>query len=296
MKNGPPKFNRIAICGIARNVAHVLAASLSIINRLSEAATESCEIIVTNDNSDETTDILSRWANAATTRSVISLDGLADAMPVRVDRLAFARNCYLSELKSRSWSPDLVVVLDLDGPNAELDVEAVGRAVAAAPPGWGALFANQINAYYDVYALRRPNWVENDIWLAFERRTRWMRSLPIRAADRLTARQVIPRLKKNLAERLVYSKQFKIPAGSRFIDVHSAFGGLGIYRFEAIEGAWYGSRGRAGEAVCEHTIFHQQIRNKNYSLFICPSLVNKAPAEHLGARSGAPMPRALLSV
>lgn len=154
---------RIAICGAARNAGSSLLASLASIDRLASASSDSAAVIVTNDNDDDTARVLAEWAAARPWAMVIVRDGLAHSHPDRLDRLAAVRNLYIQELQSRSTSYDVLAVLDLDGPNDDLRPEAVSNALTGAPSDWIALFANQPTAYYDLFALRYPKWVERHI-------------------------------------------------------------------------------------------------------------------------------------
>lgn len=75
----------------------------------------------------------------------------------------------------------------------------------------------------------------------------------------------------------------------------SAFGGLGLYRYEAAIVAKYDSRTSFEEVTCEHVPFNKVAASRGGRLYICPSMLNAAPEEHLGPGSGAPFPRHLLS-
>jgi hypothetical protein len=93
-------------------------------------------------------------------------------------------------------------------------------------------------------------------------------------------------------ERRIAALQYRISPDAPFISVRSAFGGLGIYRAEALSSAWYGSRDQQGRAVCEHVVFHRQLRARGFGLYISPALLNEAPPEHLGKCSGRQFPPA----
>ena len=145
---------------------------------------------------------------------------------------------------------------------------------------WDALFANQRQAYYDIYALRHPLWCPSDCWQEVARAT----TFPFRN-KKLTA----------ATRTFVYDRQFQISPFTPPISVYSAFGGLAIYRREALRHCWYGSRDRLGRRICEHVVLHQQMLSNGANLFIAPTLLNDAPAEHLGATSGQPFPYELCS-
>ena len=93
---------------------------------------------------------------------------------------------------------------------------------------------------------------------------------------------------------MIYQRQYRIPANTAPIEVSSAFGGLGLYRMDSLEGCWYGSRDANGATVCEHVVLHRQMRERGARLFILPSLLNDAPTEHTGRTSGRDITRHLL--
>jgi hypothetical protein len=265
------------VCGTVRNGGTGLSETLATIERIRIQAQQLHCIIITNDNSDGTDAVLAGWCEAHPTNEVIRMDGLTDAYPHRVDRIAAARNQYLSMLRaSRFDSYPVTCVLDLDGVNASVRPDDIAGAMLSAK-SWDALFANQRRCYYDISALRHPAWSPEDAWDEVLRANR----RPFRAYRRRRA-----------VVKSIFARQYHIPSTTRPIPVDSAFGGLGVYKTELLRGAWYGSRhgDRKGSLVCEHVILHRKMRDAGARLFIAPSLLNDAPEEHLGPGSGAPFP------
>jgi len=123
----------------------------------------------------DTEEVLRELCSEIPESTLLSLDGIADAFPHRLERLAFARNNYLIELRRRLSEGrqfDLLLVADLDGPNEKLiSGPKFEEAIAAAPSDWGGLFANQMTAYYDIWALRHQKWCPNDCWAEVDRAT-----------------------------------------------------------------------------------------------------------------------------
>jgi hypothetical protein len=70
----------------------------------------------------------------------------------------------------------------------------------------------------------------------------------------------------------------RIPQTSPWIQVDSAFGGLGIYKARILGSVEYPTA--TGDIQCEHVIFHEELVNQGHSLFINPSLVNAGFTEH----------------
>ena len=200
-------------------------------------------------------------------------------MDRRTDRLATLRNFYLLEMRRRIEAGrrfDLMIVFDFDGVNGNFDLlpDIICNAIAAAPNDWGALFANQRDAYYDIWALRHPKWCPDDCWQQVRKATRFV-PRPLRR--RATAAAI---------ERYVGMRQVRIHPGESPIAVHSAFGGLGIYKVPVLDGAWYYGRDGAGNEVCEHVAFHSCIRRRGAKLYIAPELPNHAPPGHLAQGAG----------
>jgi hypothetical protein len=151
------------------------------------------------------------------------------------------------------------------------------------------LFANQNGPYYDLYALRKPGWVTDRFWRAITA-TPKARGLS-GVLSRLTQRRWRKRVRA-----MVRARQFLIPRDAGFIPVASAFGGFGIYRFEALDGLTYGSRNDQGETVCEHVVLNRRIAARGGKLYIDANLVNRCPEDHFGrdkALSGLPFPAKL---
>src|SRR5215472_11970919 len=156
------------ICGLARDCADALPLSLASVNSLSNCFRQSDLVVISNDSSDDTNNVLLKWSAASATRTVLRLDGVAAAMRERTDRLAMLRNLYLLEMRRRICGGknfDLMIVLDFDGVNRSIfHAEALDKIIATAPADWAGLFANQRQAYYDIWALRHPKWCPADCW------------------------------------------------------------------------------------------------------------------------------------
>ena len=283
----------MAICGTARNAALGLRESLAAIDEIRSAAESSCVVIVTNDNDDETERLLAEWSKDKPASLVIVCDGIARALPDRIDRLAAVRNMYLQALCEQAVNYDVLAVLDLDGPNAQLSAAAVANTLVSAPRDWAAMFANQPIAYYDLYALRHSNWVDADVWSEVQKACDWMRVPYVRWANRATRGRIYSALYRRSVRKYVYERQYCIEPQHPPIEVESAFGGLGLYRFDAALVARYESRLPSGEVICEHVPFNRSISSRGGRLYISPSMLNIAPHENLGPGSGAPFPRYL---
>jgi hypothetical protein len=276
---------RITAYGLIRNGGPDLGAELTRFEALLSAFPAARLIIATNDNQDGTDAELDAWAAKSPNHVLLRFDGLARAIPDRIDRLAVVRNLCLAAIREHH-ACDFMVSLDLDGPNVRLSVGSIGEVIERWPAGAAAVFANQRQAYYDLYALRHPSWCPSDCWLEV--------TADLNRTPRLLRRLFADRRRRQAVSRRVWSRQYRIEPETPPIAVDSAYGGLGVYRMSALAGCWYGSRLPSGAAVCEHVGLHAQLRTAGGQLYILPWLLNDAPDEHLGPESGAPFPDQLL--
>jgi hypothetical protein len=212
---------------------------------------------------------------------------LEKALPERLDRIATARNFCLQQLRVRSEAKfPLIMIIDLDGPNIHLNGDTVLESVSKPNFQWDGIFANQRQAYYDIYALRHDQWCPNDCWEEARQEERRATMFPWRNRK---ARAI--EKKARAIEKFVHSRQFRIRPEHPPIFVRSAFGGLAVYRTDAIRELWYASRDKDSRLVCEHVLFNALLRERRGKLFIVPSLLNDAPTEHLGPLSGMELPQ-----
>ncbi len=271
----PSRLPSTLICGTIRNGGTALNATLDAIERLKGAFQASSAVIVTNDNTDDTDTILAAWSSSSPTNFTIRLDGFATAYPEHIDRLAAVRNFYLRHLYQQpAGTYEMLLVLDLDGPNARLDPAEFLAAVSSVSLRWDGLFANQLKAYYDIYPLRHDIWSPDDCWLRVAAASKG----PFGKWRRSAAR-----------EHFIYGRQVRIPPTEPPIRVRSAFGGLGLYRVAALaDRCWYGSRLANGDLVCDHVVVNTAIDRQGGALYIVPCLVNEAQEEHLRPESGKP--------
>src|SRR5262245_11631335 len=109
------------ICALARQSAAVLPSTLARIEELRDCFEGSSVLLITNDSTDATPDILKRWKTLSEGVEILCLDGLAASMKARTDRLAAARNLGLHHLRQAMESGrrfDVMVAFDTDGINS----------------------------------------------------------------------------------------------------------------------------------------------------------------------------------
>ncbi|MCJ9670597.1 MULTISPECIES: glycosyltransferase family 2 protein [unclassified Neorhizobium] len=262
------------IVGAARDCEEGLLQTLPRLSRLQQSFTRTKFFIVTNDSEDRTEKVLRQWAEATHDARIQNVDGLAANVAKRTPRLAVARNLYMTAFRDdlqKGIHHDLLIVLDLDGVNANLVEEPeLSNAINSAPDDWAGLFANQRDWYYDIWALRHPSWCPTDCWKEVReaRRARFNRKKKIKAA----------------VEQFVTGRQKKISPDDKPIPVQSAFGGFGIYRTEFLRHGLYLGLDGQGEEVCEHVALNESIGRQGGKLYIVPSLLNDTPPEHVPGR------------
>ena len=246
-----PSESRIVICGTARNIEHKIEKSIDTISKAFCSFADVAMIICESHSDDGTRRKLETLQSQYKNLIIVSDNSLAHAF--RTVRIAAARNRLKAEVMKHFSNFHYVAMADLDGVNQDLTkrrVESCWRY-----QGWDVATANQPLRYYDIAALRAPNWAPGDSWQEF-----------------LT-------LKANLSHKkalkiAIKSKEKSISPKSNPIDVISAFGGLAIYRMSAFAQGSYHGLDKSGNETCEHVSFHQDLVNGGFKIKIIPSLVN----------------------
>ena len=212
--------------------------------------------LVESDSRDGTTETLARLAKEIGSFNFVSLGDLQNLYPSRVERIAECRNRYVSEIRNSKVLSEATytVVVDLDNKSNLLTLENVKVALNR-EVSWSALFANQKQKYYDIFALRHPIWCPNNIIDEIE----WFeRYFPNYSAKELAT----------------FRKMITIPTESDLIQVESAFGGLGIYRTTCFLNYDYAAIDSNRFLESEHVTFNRKIIKGGGNLFIDPQLLN----------------------
>ncbi|MAJ44700.1 MAG: hypothetical protein CMF96_08175 [Candidatus Marinimicrobia bacterium] len=254
--------SNILIVGLARDCEGVISSEVQNINAAFSSAKSVQWLIIESDSSDCTTGVLNTMAEKLSLR-YLSLGRLRDRLKKRTQRLSECRNKYIEEIRSNDDYAvmDFVVVADLDGANCNLTSESV-TSCWQMEEDWDACFANQSEAYYDIYALRHKTWSPNDCWSAYK----FLVQHGINHFDALNAS--------------IYSRMIKINESQKPIKVRSAFGGMGIYKKCLFEESNYFGLTADGCEVCEHVSFHEALHEKGRALYINPKLINCGWNEH----------------
>lgn len=255
----------VLVVGLVRDCARCIRADVDRLRRALQSFGRVQWLLVESDSTDDSLAQLLALAGELPGFRSLSLGALRTSLPLRTDRLAHCRNAYLAELRDNPLYADveLVLVSDFDGVNTLLSADALLSCWQR--DDWDVCTANQAGPYYDIWALRHPLWSPND-WYAvhqFLRRHGCSDEKALRLA--------------------LHSRMITIAPDSDWIEVDSAFSGLGVYRRAAFDGVRYEGLDGHGAEVCEHVALHWQMRQRGRRIFINPRLINTRGTEHSAA-------------
>lgn len=254
--------------GLARNCEGEVVSNIHALVRLASLVhPDSFTIYVCeNDSVDQTRSLILNAATMHFQVKPVFLDGLTSDIPDLVPRISYCRNLLLDKIKSASQglSNALYIPVDLDSSIASsIDCLQFEKAIAfILGSQWNAVFPFSSPYYYDIYALRAKSWCSYDC-------AQKMRHLKARGES------------TSLLSFLWYVSRHQrhcCPSQADPIPVDSAFGGMGIYRLDAIRDSRYSTTLDDALAIrCEHVNFNMSIANK----CILPWLLVHAPKEHI---------------
>ena len=248
-----PSDSKIAIIGAARDVGDSFPKLLSVVNSSFKIFKETKFFISESNSVDSTKKILAKISRKNKDFNLILVENDVNLIKYKTERIAKARNKALDELIKSDFRPDYIAVLDLDHINLGL----TSRSLLSCwdHKNWNAMFANQPEGYYDIYALRHDLWSPRD-WL-----------IDYSDLEKEFGHQIAMDLS-------LHSKRIKIKENADLIPVNSAFGGLGIYTFNEMIKTRYIGLSENGEPICEHLSVNFQIKKNGGSLYINPGLTN----------------------
>ena len=262
----------ILLVGTVSNVGQSIEKELNIVLQALARFQEVQVFLVESDSTDNTTEVLGKLKQNNSNFNYVSMGNLKESMPNRIERLTFCRNIYVEEIRLRKLNnlPMYVAVADLDGMNYKLNNKSVDSCFNQLE--WDVVAANQIEGYYDIYALRAQNWQDKDCFKELDE----LRLRIVSPKDsRLNLFQKIKYFKLNeqAKHRAIYSKMVKIKVNSPWVKVESAFGGFAIYRSIIFLKHNY-SRPTQDYIESEHVIIHRKLVKDGFSIYINPSLIN----------------------
>lgn len=255
--------SNVLIVGVARNCQKTLRHDVLRLREAFASARTMHHYVVESDSDDNTVDVLKRLAEELPEFKYVTHGQFREKITQRTARLAYCRNDYVeySRMFASKLPVDYVVVADLDGINSHISRAAIESCWDRTD--WGACFANQKGPYYDIWALRHQFWSPNDCW-----------------AQERFYRQFMGK-KTGSAYVSVYSRQLCIPEDHEWIEVDSAYGGLGIYRADVfLSPGEHVGLDAFGREICDIPPFHEAIKVPGVKFFINPKLINGKVNEH----------------
>lgn len=246
----------IIVCSIVRDAERGLRKNIPVIRELCRWFGEYKVVVFENDSKDRTKQLLTEWMDNDSER-VFAFMTDTDGKPTiptfkeskgnpffghkRIDRMATLRNQYMDLLWEREWKADYMMVVDLDV--AKIDLKGVMTSFDETIP-WDAVTAFGYSLgptlkprYHDTYALT------------------------LYGDETPQTEQRIADLRYQLAS---------ISRGKQWLRVASAFGGLAIYKMEAVKGLRYEVYENADkqvEVTCEHYSIYKQMQERGYDKF-----------------------------
>ena len=262
----PLNESKIIICSIVRDAEKGLRANIPVVRELCKICKDYRVVVFENDSKDDTKEMLQAWTmeDSGRIHTVCSdTDGsktIPSAKDVntnrffcrrRIGKMARLRNQYLEYVERHGWSGDYLIVVDLDV--AQLNLNGILSSFASEVE-WDAVTAFGYSTsprlkrrYHDTYALTK--WGEQNIPQT--------ESMIVRYADELGV----------------------LKTSDRWMRVYSAFGGLAIYRFDAIRGLRYSVLDNDNPMVevrSEHVAIYKGMVERGYNRFyINPAMVLK---------------------
>lgn len=251
----------IVIAALARDCEDSLRTNIPLIENLRTQLSWSEVVIVENDSSDGTKDLLQDWKVNYQNVTIISNDFGTKTIPdksdliknpmtsyQRIDKMASYRNLYLDHIDNIKHPVDLVIVIDIDVQN--ISSTGLINAINSFDAKTGAVFSNGISVKKSFFGLSK---IYYDIFAVWE--------YPVLNEFSYSSKSLA------LTFKSVNKNVFKSP----FYSVISAFGGVGIYNYQAIKGLRYKmvlNPLNPQEAVCEHIPFNQEIIKRGFKNFI----------------------------
>lgn len=271
----------VVFAGCARDCEAFLPSTLKNIKFYSSFFKESFTVIVENGSKDKTKKILEDNKNQ--NDFFLFCDNL-NVLSHRGQRLEEARNIIIDKIKGdiKLSNCDLLIILDLDDIGAyRVNENDLKNAVSYlfSEDKTGAVFANQLGFYYDLWTLRDDKNFKNDFWVEVLQNIMISKNSFENITD-----QHLEDVKNNYIKKKLLSFKRSSPP----IKVNSAFGGFGIYKMKFVlknkrkyEGQQFAriiTKDQKKILIkyqkCEHVNFNQGLIDQNLNLYILPSLIN----------------------
>jgi len=253
--------NKLIIAAAIRNNSRWLPYIFNNINTIGGLFSDVRCVFVESDSSDNSLDLLHNFKGKNERIEIISLGKLESNMPLRTQRIATARNTYLDRVEQLKDQYDTLMVLDTDEVNSD-PTDTDGILSNFRYEGWDMICANQGHLYYDLWALRHPEWMPFDCWERIANKPTFM--------NPQAAKEIF------LGSRFIHIDPNHPP-----IKVQSAFGGTAFIRTHSIKGARHHGI-ENGMQICEWVPFCTKLNEGRGNIFINPKFINqKNKNEHI---------------
>ena len=264
----------VLIVGTVSNVSNVLVKDFERVFKSLSRFNSVSTYLVESDSTDKTNKVLSELKGKYSNFKYAELGTLRNTIPDRIERIRFCRNVYVKFIRDnmgeKNW--EYIIVVDLDGMNSKLTKVAVDTCFEDSA-NWDACFANQKYGYYDLYALRHPEWMPNN---CFDDLAKEKAKIPLKyfGSNNLFLKIIALYIFDRARKVTIYDKMKILEVNSEWIKVQSAFGGFGIYKSKLLIECNYDRVSDSQFLASEHVDINTKLISKGYSLFINPNLVN----------------------
>lgn len=248
----------VLIAALARDCNNSILRNIPKIEKLRKEFKESHVVIIENDSKDGTKETLKRWEKESIGVEAIMNDYGTVTIPEqskdiknpgtsmhRISKMAKYRNMYMDYARNADFNIDYLIVIDID--IEDFSVEGIIDSINNAPNDWGGIFANGVK-FYNKYLF-----VFYDTFAFIPYKSKYID---------LTINENITNAHK-ITNKVKYNS---------YIKCFSAFGGIGIYKWDIISDLYYkadkNNRSKVNETICEHIPFNIEIINKGYMNYI----------------------------
>jgi hypothetical protein len=251
----------IVIAALARDCEQSLRVNIPLIESFRKQFLSSQVVVIENDSIDRTKDLLNDWKLSSNQVTIISNDYETNTIPSksdsilnpmtsshRIEKMLSYRNQYLDYISDLNQAIDFVIVIDIDV--SEISMSGLIHVINAFDDKTGAIFSNGISVKQTVFGLSE---IYYDIFALYEYPQKDEYSYSPECLGR-TFKSINKKIKRE-----------------PFYKVISAFGGVGVYNYQAIKGLRYKNvlnPLNEKESICEHIPFNQEIIRRGFNNYI----------------------------
>jgi hypothetical protein len=245
----------VIIAGAARDIEKYWENTKKSLDIIFKSVDNYLCIIVESNSTDNSLQCLNNWANNDSKKVIISL-GKQDLL-IRTQRIATARNTYMNYINDNKLynTFNYLLVVDLDDAlNIEDNFKEQLNSCFKITD-WDAIASNRNDKYYDIWALRSKSEILNCDFDCNNHDDDRLSISFCRYSGRKLVNKVCDNPRKNEYMQNPASLNKNIPRDTGFIECSSAFGGMALYKTNAICDKLYN-----GDLTCEHLSFHSGLK------------------------------------